>query len=88
MHPVQTPKLSISGCVYGTDELQRPMEGEGECESERVELLPLCTHLSKYDSTVTGSRKNGMHNEDFFSILLRNSLSLGPSAGSASDEMV
>ncbi len=28
-----------------TDELQIPMEGEGECESARVELLPLCTHL-------------------------------------------
>ncbi len=23
---------------------------EGECESARVELLPLCTHLSKYDT--------------------------------------
>jgi hypothetical protein len=60
------------------------MEGEVECESARVELLPLRTHLSKYDSTVTSRHKNGMHKENLSFILLRYSLS----AGAASDEMV
>ncbi len=75
--------MCVCVCV-STDELQLSMEGEGECESERVELLHLCTHLCKYGSSVTSTRKNRMHKEDLSSILLRYSLS----AGAASDEMV
>ncbi len=55
MQPIQTLKLSISGCVcvYLLMNSSAPHAEEGEYESARVELLPLCTHLSKYDSTVT-----------------------------------